>query len=138
MSVTHFEQVDLDDDLPDPGLYCCTVAKAQVSKSSNGNRMVRVVYELAGVPTGREHVTEYFVLEGDRARGVAWARRRLVQLYWACGLGPRAGDLISPAALVGAELQVQVEHECWQGRDRLRVVNHRPGEEPGGDDHVPF
>ena len=138
MSVTHFEQPDLADDLPAPGVYPCTVAAAQLSRSGGGNRMVRVVYQLDAVPVGRERVTEYFVLEGCSERGVAWARRRLVQLYRACGLQPQPGDPISLASLAGAELQVQVEHERWQGRDRLRVVDHRPSEELSEDDRVPF
>jgi hypothetical protein len=82
-------------------------------------------------------VTEYFVLAGGSARGVAWARRRLVQLYRACGVEPQAGDPIAPAALVGAELQLQVAHESWQGQARLKVVRHWPCDAAAGDDHVP-
>jgi hypothetical protein len=73
-------------------------------------------------------VSEYFVIEGGTARGRALSRRRLVQLYRACGLEPRAGDGIETADLLGARLEVRVEHELYQGQPRLRVAGHRrPG-----------
>jgi hypothetical protein len=137
MSVTHFEHHDLSDDLPEPGLYACSIISAKLSKSASGNRMIQVVYQLIGVPPGHERVVEYFALEGSSARGVAWARRRLVQLYRACGIEPGLGDPISPATLAGELLQVLLEHEDWKGATRLRVVDHRPPAAPS-DDPAPF
>ena len=121
-----FEETDLHDPLPDPGWYASTGTGARFRRSATGNRMVLVVHALDGVPTGHDRVAEYFVLEGASPRGLHVSRRRLVDLYRACGLAPRPGDDIAPEQLVGARLEVKVEHAEWQGEIRLRVVAHRP------------
>ncbi|MBN2191813.1 MAG: hypothetical protein JW751_03265, partial [Polyangiaceae bacterium] len=63
------------------------------------------------------------------------ARRRLVEVFRACGLEPQAGEAISLGPLVGRELLVRLEHDEYRGRPRLRVVGHRelePEGETGG------
>lgn len=126
MSTAHFELADLSDELPAPGFYTSSIATARLRRSRGGNRMVHVVHALDGVSPGRDRVAEYFVLEGASPRGLALVRRRLVGLYRACGLDPREGDPIAPAELVDARLEVQVEHDEWQGERRLRIAGHRP------------
>lgn len=125
-TLLHFESADVSDDLPPPGFYASTITTARLRRSQGGNRMVHVVHALEGVAPGRDRVAEYFVLEGASARGLAMARRRLVALYRAAGLDPRDGDPIAPAELVGARLEVQLDHDEWQGQKRLRIVGHRP------------
>ena len=65
------------------------------------------------------------VLEGTSERGVITARRRLVQLYRACGLEPREGEEIRPRDLCQARLSVKVEHDEWNAQRRLRAVAYR-------------
>jgi hypothetical protein len=120
-----FEPDDFAADLPSPGFYPATVGEARYSRSSQGNDMIRVVYDLEGVPRGHERVTEYFVIAGGSPRGCAVARRRLLQLFLACGLEPTAGTEISPADLFGHRLEVRVGHDEWDGRPRLRVTGYR-------------
>ena len=96
--------------------------------------MVHVVHALEGVPAGYDRVSEYFVLEGASARGLAFSRRRLVELYRACGLTPSPGEEIVPSKLQGTRLKVEVEHEEWRCELRLRVVAHLPLT----DEPVPF
>ena len=138
MTTARFEESDLADELPVPGAYASIIATAQLRRSQGGNRMVHVVHALEGVAPGHERVAEYFVLEGASARGLAWARRRLVELYRACGFDPRPGDPIAPAELIGAQLEVEVEHETWQGARRLRIVGHRPLVSGPASADVPF
>lgn len=126
MSTAQFDHADVSDELPAPGFYPSTITTARLSKSQSGNRMVHVVHALEGVAPGRDRVAEYFVLEGASPRGLALAKRRLVGLYRAAGLDPREGDAIAPEELRGARLEVQVDHDEWQGERRLRVVGHRP------------
>jgi len=120
-----FEEADLHDELPAPGYYPSTITTARLRRSAGGNRMVHVVFALDGAAPGRDRVAEYFVLEGASGRGLALARRRLVELYRASGLEPRPGDEIAPDDLVGTRVEVKLEHETWQGETRLRVVGHR-------------
>jgi hypothetical protein len=117
-----FESDDFAGGLPDPGLYPATIDTARYRQSSAGNAMVQVVYELEGVER-RSRVTEYFVLAGS-ARGCAVARRRLLELYRACGLEPKAGDEVSPADLFGQTVVLRVAHDEWQGVPRLRVTGY--------------
>jgi hypothetical protein len=125
MGIVRFEETDLHDELPGPGLYGATITTARLRRSASGNRMVHIVFALEGVVPGHDRVAEYFVLEGASGRGLALARRRLVELYRACGLEPRPGDEIAPEDLVGTRVEVKLEHETWQGEMRLRVVGHR-------------
>jgi hypothetical protein len=126
----HFDADDLRDDLPAQGYYRATVATARHRTSTAGNAMIQVVYELEDVAAGHARVSEYFALGGSE-RGQAMARRKLAQLYRACGLAPKGGDAIDPADLLGARLEVRVEHDEWQGERRLRVASHRTLASPG-------
>jgi hypothetical protein len=126
MEATQFLDSDLCDEVPAPGTYASTVTTARLRSSQSGNAMVHVVHALEGVPPGYDRVSEYFVLEGASARGLALSRRRLVELYRACGQKPCAGEDITPAGLQGARLRVKVEHEEWRGELHLRVVAHLP------------
>jgi len=125
MSTARFDHADLSDELPEPGFYPSTITSARLRDSHSGNRMVHIVHSLEGVLPGHDRVAEYFVLEGASPRGLALAKRRLVGLYRAAGLDPREGDPIAPEELCGARLEIQVEHDEWQGERRLRVVGHR-------------
>jgi hypothetical protein len=116
----HFEADDFVE-LPAPGHYHARITTARHRTSGAGNPMIQVVYELEA---GHACVSEYFVFGGS-ARGLAMARRKLVQLYRACGLTAKGGDAIDPADLLGAQLEVKVEHDEWDGEPRLRVAGHR-------------
>jgi len=122
-----FQFEDFLDELPVPGYYPCSVTSARFRRSANGNRMLQVLYALEGVAAAYPMVADYFVLEGQRVSpsGIVLSRRRLVELYRACGLDPKEGEEIAPAALLDARLQVRVEHEQWEGRPRLRVATYR-------------
>jgi hypothetical protein len=126
MTAPRFESLDLRDELPAPGYYPSTITSARLRRSLSGNRMVQVIHTLEGVPPGHDRLSEYFVLEGASPRGLAFSRRRLVELYRACGFAPEDGEEIATAPLLGARLEVKVEHDQWQGMPRLRVVAHRP------------
>jgi len=127
-TAARFDAADFADELPTPGFYRSAIVTARWRRSERGNDMVQVVHALEGAPPGHDHVSEYFVIAGGTDRGRALSRRRLVQLYRACGLEPRAGEGIETADLLGARLEVRVEHELYQGQARLRVAGHRrPG-----------
>jgi hypothetical protein len=126
MSATQFLDSDLCDEVPTPGTYVSTITTARLRSSQSGNAMVHVVHALEGIRPGYDRVSEYFVLEGASARGLALSRRRLVELYRACGLTPRPGEEIAPGGLQGTRLRVKVEHEEWRGELHLRVVAHLP------------
>ena len=135
-----FEDSDFQDELPAPGFYRSTIGTARLRRSAtSGNDMVEVIHELDGVATGHDRVADYFVLAGGSPRGRALSRRRLLELYHACGVEPRSGQPIDPADLFGARLEVKVEHDAWQGRPRLRVVAHRRvGAADASPGRVPF
>jgi hypothetical protein len=121
-----FEPGDFADSIPAPGFYAATVDDARYRRSSRGNDMIQVVYALAGMEIERHgRVAEYFVLDGGSSRGKTVSRRRLLQLYTACGLEPKAGDEVSPADLLGLRLEVRVAHDEWEGQSRLRVTGYR-------------
>lgn len=126
MHPARFEAGDLRDELPTPGFYASEVINARFKKSEAGNAMLQVVHAIKGGTPGHDRVSEYFILAGGSPRGRALSRRRLVELYRACGLEPREGEPIEPADLLEARLEVRIEHELWQGRPRLRVAGHRP------------
>jgi hypothetical protein len=123
-SVMRFALSDFDV-LPAPGFYACTVAFAYFCDSAQGNRMLQVDFTFLEVGLEMEKVSDYFVLEGASARGLITARRRLVQLYRACGRNPREGDVIDPKDLLLAQLEVKIEHNTWENKQRLRVVSYR-------------
>lgn len=120
-----FGASDLSDELPAPGWYVSTIKSARFCDSQNGNRMLQIVHRLEGVEGAGDHVADYFVLEGTSERGVITARRRLVQLYRACGLEPREGEEIRPRDLCQARLGIKVEHDEWNTQRRLRAVAYR-------------
>ena len=126
-----FEPSDIADELPAAGYYPGTICGARWRESERGSRMIQVRYALAGVAPAYGCVAEYFVLEGASERGAAMARRRLVEVYRACGLGPQPGEAISLAPLMGCRLLVRLEHDEYNGRPRLRVVGHRQLEPEG-------
>lgn len=126
MDATQFLDSDLSEEVPTPGTYVSTITTARLRPSQSGNAMVHVIHALEGVRPGHDRVSEYFVLEGASARGLALSRRRLVDLYRACGLTPRPGEEIEPVALQGARLRVKVGHEEFRNELQLRVVAHLP------------
>lgn len=133
MSDLTFQATDFADELPRPGFYAAVITTARWRRSERGNDMIHVVYALAGATPSHDHVSEYFVVAGGSERGRAFSRRRLVDVFRACGLEPRPGDTIETADLLGAQLEVRVDHETYQDRPRLRVVGHRrldPGRVP--------
>lgn len=125
---TSFQPQDFYDELPVPRYYAGTISSAHFRQSSNGNYMLQVVHALANVRPLFRLVVDCFVLEGKRVSpvGILLARRRLVELYHACGIFPCEGEEIDPDELLFAELQVRVLHDEWEGRDRLRVAGYRP------------
>lgn len=134
---TYFTFEDFDERLPDPGFYTAGIKSACFKQSANKNRMLQIVCVLEAVDPAYQLVYDYFVLEGKRVSpwGIILARRRLLQLYHACGIFPKEGDEIAPAGLCGCRLQVKVEHEQWQDRRHLRVVGYRPLD---SDEQIPF
>lgn len=140
---TCFQFEDFFDELPVPGYYLSCISDARFRRSANGNRMLHVLHALQGVQSAHQLVADYFVLDGERASplGILLARRRLLELYEACGIFPKQGEEIVPARLLEARLQVRVEHEQWQGRSRLRVVGYRPLEpllDCSEEEQIPF
>lgn len=121
----YFQPAELSDELPPPGYYPSRITSAGFRRSAQGNRMLQVVYTLDGVSPEHQLVADYFVLEGASPRGQFLSRRRLVQLYRACGFDPQQGDEISPTKLVQARLYVRVESDEWESQPRLRVVGYR-------------
>ena len=126
MEATRFLDSDLCEEVPTPGTYVSTVTTARLRSSQSGNAMVHVVHALEGVAAGYDRVSEYFVLEGASARGLALSRRRLVELFRVCGKTPAVGEEIAPGRIQGARLRVKVEHEQFRGEMQLRVVAHLP------------
>jgi hypothetical protein len=116
---------EITDELPAAGYYPGTIRSARWRQSEQGSRMIQLLYALSGVTAAYGCVAEYFVLEGATERGATMARRRLVDVYRACGLEVAPGDAIVLAPLVGRELLIRVEHDEYRGRPRLRVVGHR-------------
>jgi len=93
--------------------------------SQNRNPMLQVTYNLPQACPGCDTVPEYFVLAGSTPRACAISRRRLFALYHACGFQPRDGEVLQPADLVGAHLEIRLGHETYDGTLRLRVLGYR-------------
>jgi len=131
---------ELVEELPAPGYYLGCIERARFRQSSNHNRMLQVVHTLEGVEPAYQRVSDYFVLAGEHVSvsGILFARRRLVELYHACGIFPADGDEILPAQLLHARLQLRVEHEQWEGRQRLRVVGYRAMQTFDPEEKIPF
>ena len=117
---------DIDAALPAEGYHDAAVDQARFRTSQQGNTTLQVVCEIVGATVGFDTVVDYFVLSGSTERARAVSRRRLLELYRACGLTPQAGDPIRPENLPGCRLQVRVKHETYEGTQRLRVLGYRP------------
>lgn len=120
-----FDAHDLRLDLPVPGWYPAHVQHARFRRSSSNNRMLEVVYAVAEVDPAYARLGEYFVLEGGSAVGLSRTRRRLVDLYRACGLNPKPDDEISPSSLIGKAVEVELGLDQWKGQPRVAVLGHR-------------
>ena len=120
-----FSIADLSEQLPAEGYHPAVVSSARLRTSQNGNPMLQVVYELPEASAGCDTVPEYFVLSGSTPRACAVSRRRLFALYRACGFHPHEGDVLNPAELVGAQLEIRLGHETYDGTMRLRVLGYR-------------
>jgi len=137
---TYFQFEDFLDELPAPGFYPGSITNARFRRSAKQNRMLQVTYALESGGPARQMVCDYFVLEGDNVSltGIVFSRRRLLELYRACGIFPKEGEEITPAQLLNARLEVRVEHEQWEGRPRLRVVAYRPLQSLDSNERIPF
>lgn len=111
---------------PPPGWYAGTIAAACWRSSSRNNRMVYLVVALDGVGSPYDRISDYFVLEGVTPRGIACSRRRLVSVFRAGGLIPRAGEEIRPGCLESLRIEVKLAHELWKGKVRLEITEYRP------------
>lgn len=113
------------DDLLAPGWYVSTIITACWRESSRGNRMVYVEHFLEDQTGTLERVHDYFVLEGASPRGLAYSRKRLVELFRACGFSPQAGEEIDPVQLEDHQVEIKVGHEEWNGNPRLQALTYR-------------
>lgn len=120
----HFEETDVGGP-PAPGWYTGTITTACWRSSSRNNRMVYLVVTLDSVAAPYGHISDYFVLEGVTPRGIACSRRRLVSVFHAGGLHPRAGEEIQPGVLEGHSVEIKLAHELWKGKVRLQVTGYR-------------
>ena len=133
-----FKLEDLSQILPAPGFYLATLTNARFRHSARGNCMLHVVYRLEGLSPAYQRLADYFVLEGASPQGISVARRRLVQLYHACGFHPEDGEEILPSQLIDARLQVKVDHVEWENQSRLRILAYRSSWSPAAHDQLPF
>ena len=124
-STLNFEEGDFDGLLPAEGYYEAVVGRARFHTSQEGNTTLQVTCEIMGVTAGYDTVADYFVLSGSSERGRAVSRRRLIELYRACGFSPKKGDPIQPGDLAGSRLEVRLGHETYEGAPRLRVLGYR-------------
>jgi hypothetical protein len=125
MSRFRFDADDLRLDPPVPGWYPARVQHARFRRSPSNNRMLEVVYAVAEVDPPYARLGEYFVLEGGSAFGLSKTRRRLVELYRACGVNPKPDEEISPSALMGKAVEVELGLDQWRGQPRVAVLSHR-------------
>lgn len=133
MEALRFLEMDVND-RPPPGWHAGTVATACWRESSHNNRMVYMVVVLDGVGSPYDRISDYFVLEGVTARGIACSRRRLVTVFRAGGLLPGAGDEIRPGVLEGLKIEVKLAHELWKGKTRIQITGYRPPQVLSGPD----
>jgi hypothetical protein len=121
-SALHFVDDDFDGVLPAAGCYAAVIERARYHTSRQGNATLQVVCSVEGVD---DRLADYFVLSGASERGRAVSRRRLIELYRACGLDPQPGDPIRPEDLCGCRVAVELGHETYAGKPRLRVLGYR-------------
>jgi hypothetical protein len=120
-----FQPEDFSPILPAPGSYPATISGARFRTSSRGNRMLHLLLRLHGVSPAFQCIADYFVLEGASSLGRSVARRRLLELYRACGFSPEEGDEVLPSHLVDMRVEVTVDHVEWQNQMRLRILAYR-------------
>jgi len=120
-SALQFAGEDFDDSLPPEGRYAAVIERARFYTSRQGNTTLQVTCDIEGFD---DDVTDYFVLPGASERGRAVSRRRLLELYHACGFHPQPGDSIRPDNLSGCRVEVELGHETYEGRQRLRVLGY--------------
>src|SRR4030042_3722279 len=93
-----FQEIDFNGLLPPEGYHPSVIDRARFRTSASGNMTLQVIYQLSDAPAGCDTAADYFVLAGSSERGLAVSRRRLIELYRACGFHPRQGDPIRPEA----------------------------------------
>ena len=121
-SALQFRDDDFDGALPPEGYYAAVIERSRFHTSRQGNTTLQVVCEIEGVD---DRVADYFVLSGASERGRTVSRRRMIELYHACGFSPKTGDPIRPEDLCGCRIEVQLGHETYEGKQRLRVLGYR-------------
>jgi hypothetical protein len=136
-SYAFFSLQDLSPVLPAAGLYNATITQAGLRHSSRGNRMLYVLLRLDGLCISFQRLADYFVLEGASPQGIFVARRRLLQLYYACGFHPEEGQEILPSQLIDSRLQVKVDQVEWENHLRLRVLSYYPAQLSATADPLP-
>jgi hypothetical protein len=121
-SALQFTGEDFDGSLPPEGSYAAVIERARFYTSRQGNTTLQVTCDIEGFD---DDVSDYFVLTGATERGRAVSRRRLIELYHACGFHPQPGDSIRPEDLFGCRVEIDLGHETYEGRQRLRVLGYR-------------
>lgn len=121
-SALHFADEDFDGALPPEGSYAAVIERARFYTSRQGNTTLQVKCGIEGFDAD---IADYFVLSGASERGRAVSRRRLIELYRACGFHPQPGDSIRPDDLSGCRIEVEIGHETYEGRQRLRILGYR-------------
>lgn len=120
-----FETRDFVDQLPEEGFHPAVVFAVRCRVSENDNPLVQVTYQLLDAPPDRDRLVDHFIITGANARAVSVGRRRLITLCRACGVEPQEGEDLSLQALVGAELEIRIAHDTYQGTPRARVRAYR-------------
>jgi len=95
-SAIHFVDGDFDGTLMPEGFYAAVIGRARFYTSRQGNTTLQVRCDIEG---SDDDVTDYFVLSGASERGRTVSRRRLIELYHACGFHPQPGVSIRPKDL---------------------------------------
>jgi len=111
--------------IPRPGIYYCCISDVRFRTSAQGNNMLQVTFTLEDASESSLQVNDYFVLQEVSPLGIKTARRRLVQLYRACGIYPKDGDPIDPNILLNKILEITLDYDFWQGQHRCRIVAYR-------------
>jgi len=124
-SALHFEESDFEISPLREGYHEAVIDRARFRTSRQGNLTLQVVSQIEAAPAGSDTVVDYFVLSGSSERARAVSRRRLIELYRACGLQPKTGDPLRPQDLVASRLEIRLGHEIYDGETRPRVLGYR-------------